>query len=135
VLKVSPDLGIPSILEVGLGQPGQLIQEKTAMERPLLLTSVFAGSLLISPLGQATDLRDIELRRLFEPTPAELRAEQAGRVYIYEGLQEADIALALAEQFTRASSMMFIRVKPTPAAPTPGQDGDPTRTYYQDDGC
>lgn len=105
------------------------------MERPLLITSVFAGSLLLGSLGQAADLRDIELRRLLEPTPADLRAEQAGRVYIYEGLQEEDIARALREQFTRVNSMMFIRVKPTPAAPTAGEDGKPTGAYYQDDGC
>jgi hypothetical protein len=105
------------------------------MKRRLLIMSVFAGSLLLSPLAQAVDLRDIELRRLFEPTPAELRAEQAGRVYIYEGLQEADIARALSEQFTRVNSMMFIRVRPTPVAPTPGQGGEPTTAYYRDDGC
>lgn len=105
------------------------------MTRPLLIASVFAGSLLLSPLGMAADLRDIELRRLLQPTPAELRAEQGGRVYIYEGLEEADIARALREQFTRVNSMMFIRVKPTPAAATPGQDGEPTTVYYRDDGC
>ena len=105
------------------------------MARPLLIASVFAGSLLLSPLVQARDLRDVELRRLFEPTPAELWAEQAGRIYIYEGLQEADIARAISEQFTRVNSMMFIRVKPAPVAPTPGEDGKPTFAYYQDDGC
>jgi hypothetical protein len=105
------------------------------MARPLLIASVFAGSLLLSPLVQARDLRDVELRRLFEPTPAELWAEQAGRIYIYEGLQEADIARAISEQFTRVNSMMFIRVQPTPVVPTPGQGDAPTHVYYQDDGC
>ena len=88
------------------------------MERPLLIASVFAGSLLLSPLAQAGDLRDIEVRRLFEPTPAELRAEQAGRVYIYEGLQEADIARALSEQFTRVNSMIYPRTA-CPGGPHP----------------
>ena len=105
------------------------------MTRPLLIASVFAGSLLLSPLVQARDLRDVELRRLFEPTPAELWAEQAGRIYIYEGLQEADIARAISEQFTRVNSMMFIRVQPTPVPPTPGKGGDPSPVYYQNDDC
>jgi hypothetical protein len=105
------------------------------MARPLFIALVFAGSLLLSPLARAADLRDTELRRLFEPTAAELRAEQAGRIYIYEGLQQADIARALSEQFTRVNSMMFIRVKPSPAAPIPGRSGEPTTVDYRDDGC
>lgn len=100
-----------------------------------LAPSFIAGLLLISPITQAKDLRDIELRRLFEPTPAERRAERAGRVYIYEGLREDDIERALREQFDRASSMMFIRVQPNPATSSrPAEDGS-TPVSYQDDGC
>ena len=35
----------------------------------------------------AGDVREIELRRLFEPTGSELQAERAGRIFIYEGLR------------------------------------------------
>jgi hypothetical protein len=84
---------------------------------------------------QAKDLRDIELRRLFEPTPAELRQERAGRVYIYDGLKEADIERAMREQYTRLDSMMFIRVKPTAEPPQEDPGGASAPTYYQDDGC
>lgn len=105
------------------------------MRQVVLVASSVIGAVLLGPLAQARDLRDIELRRLFEPTPAELRAEQQGRIYIYEGLKEEDIARALREQFRRVDSMMFIRVQPIPMAPTPGQEGDPTPVYYQNDGC
>jgi hypothetical protein len=37
------------------------------------------------------------------------------------------------EQFTKVDSMMFIRVKPTPAATAPEQGGEPTRADYEDD--
>jgi hypothetical protein len=105
------------------------------MRHVVLVAPSVIAALISGPLAQAKDLRDIELRRLFEPTPAEVRAEQQGRVYIYEGLKEEDIARAIKEQFKRVDSMMFIRVKPTPVPPTPGPGGDPTPAYYQDDGC
>jgi len=105
------------------------------MERSALFALLILGPLFLSATAQARDLRDIELRRLFEPTPAEVRAEQQGRIYIYEGLNEEDIARAIKEQFKRVDSMMFIRVKPTPVPPTPGPGGNPTPAYYQDDGC
>ena len=105
------------------------------MRHLVLVASSVIGTLVFGPLAQAKDLRDIELRRLFEPTPAEVRAEQQGRIYIYEGLKEEDIARALREQFRRVDSMMFIRVQPTPVAPTPGQGGDATPVYSQNDGC
>lgn len=59
------------------------------------------------------DLRQIELRRLSEPTPSELRAERAGRIYIYEDMRDTDVERALKEQFHRVQSMMFIRVQRT----------------------
>lgn len=105
------------------------------MRHAILLAATVIGAPIFSPLAQAKDLRDIELRRLFEPTPAEVQAEQQDRVYIYEGLKEEDIARALREQFRRVDSMMFIRVQPTPVPPTPGQGGAATPVYYQDDGC
>jgi hypothetical protein len=94
-----------------------------------------AGLALVAPILEAKDLRDIELRRLFEPTPSELRTEKSGRIYIYDGLRENDVARAMQEQFDRVDSMMFIRVQPTPAARDPGQSGEPAPVYYQDDGC
>ena len=105
------------------------------MRHLVLVASSVIGTLVFGPLAHAKDLRDIELRRLFEPTPAEVRAEQEGRIYIYEGLKEEDIARALREQFRRVDSMMFIRVQPTPATPPRGQVAEPAPVYYQDDGC
>jgi len=37
-----------------------------------------------STVSYGLDVREIELRRLFEPTPAELRGEATGNIYIYD---------------------------------------------------
>ena len=103
----------------------------------ILTTAMALGLGSGSAAAQGKDLRDIELRRLFEPTDAELRQERAGRVYIYDGLKATDIDRAMREQFQRADSMMFIRVKPASAPREPDQPNTlvPATTYYQDDGC
>ncbi len=103
----------------------------------ILITAVAVGLWSFGAAAQSKDLRDIELRRLFEPTDAELGQERAGRVYIYDGLKETDIDRAMREQFPRVDSMMFIRVKPASAPREPDQPNTPVpaTTYYQDDGC
>jgi hypothetical protein len=83
----------------------------------------------------ATDVSEIERRRLFEPTPGELRAEAAGRIYIYEGLRDTDVKRALEEEFKRVQNMMFIRVKPTDEDGEPRKDPKSGAEYVQDDGC
>ena len=83
----------------------------------------------------ATDVTEIERRRLFEPTPSELRAEAAGRVYIYEGLRDRDVERAMEEEFKRVENMMFIRVKPTDRNGKPMKDPKTGAEYVQDDGC
>ena len=127
--------GLTLIPVLGFGLPKPTNLEGFSMRHVILVASSVIGALIFGPLAPAKDLRDIELRRLFEPTPAEVQAEQQGRIYIYEGLKEEDIARAMREQFRRVDSMMFIRVQPTPVVPTPGQGGDPTPVYYQNDGC
>ena len=94
---------------------------------------------LMTPPGYAGDTRVIELRRLLAPTPAELRSEAAGRVYIYEGLRESDIAQAMEDAFDRLDSMMFIRVqraRPPEPEEDPGDRSAEEPAYYTvDDGC
>ena len=81
------------------------------------------------------DVRDIDLRRLFEPAPAELRAEESGRIYIYEGLRETDVERAMEEEFDRVESMMFIRVKKTDKTGKTLKDPETGDAVVEDDGC
>jgi hypothetical protein len=93
------------------------------------------GRIAASAREGETDVSEIERRRLFEPTPAELRTEAAGRVYIYEGLRDTDVERALDEEFERVQNMMFIRVKPTDAGGETRKDPTTGAAYIQDDGC
>jgi hypothetical protein len=92
---------------------------------------------LLVPMGavSAADISEIEKRRLFEPTDAEIDAEAAGRIYIYEGLSEADIDRAMDEEFERVENMMFIRVKKTDQNGEVIKDPETGEALVEDDGC
>jgi len=95
------------------------------------------GLALATTIGAtvAGDLTQIEQRRLFSPTPAELRAEAGGRIYIYEGLSESDVARAMEEEFERVGNMMFIRVKKTDEQGAVVTDPETGTAIVADDGC
>ena len=84
---------------------------------------------------KSLDVGQIVRRRLFEPSPGELRDEAAGRIYIYEGLRTTDIEGAMDEEFNRVQSMMFIRVKPSDDSGKGRQAPGSEASYVQDDGC
>jgi hypothetical protein len=88
-----------------------------------------------SGVAAAADVSEIELRRLLEPTQAELAAEAKGRIYIYDGLRDVDVQRALDEEFERVDSMMFIRTVKTDAAGEVQRDADTGEVAYEDDGC
>lgn len=83
----------------------------------------------------AGDLGDIERRRLFEPSEAELRAEAAGRIYIYDGLRDVDVTRAMEEEFERVESMMFIREKKTDQKGEVLKNPETGVAIVEDDGC
>jgi len=93
------------------------------------------GLASVSAAGQAADVSEIELRRLLEPTQAELAQERNGRIYIYDGLRDVDIDLALREHFNRVESMMFIRTKKTDEKGEIKRDVDTGEIEVEDDGC
>lgn len=102
--------------------------------RPLIPLCLGLSS-LTSTLAHATDVSEIELRRLFEPTQAELSAEQEGRIYIYDGLRDTDIQRALEEEFNRVENMMFIRTIKTDKEGEIKRDEETGEVEVEDDGC
>jgi hypothetical protein len=91
--------------------------------------------LLLSATPRAADVRDIELRRLLEPTEAELQQEAAGRIYIYDGLRDTDVERAMEEQYERIENMMFIRETKTDENGDVLKDPATGEDVVEDDGC
>ena len=92
-------------------------------------------SLAIGASVLATDVREIELRRLFDPTQSELEQETEGRIYIYDGLRDKDVERAMEEEFDRVENMMFIREKKTDEKGEVLKDRKTGADVVQDDGC
>jgi hypothetical protein len=102
---------------------------------PCANIGLVAGLLLVNVSPRAEDLRDIELRRLLQPTEAELRQEAEGRIYIYDGLRDIDVEGAMDEQYQRIENMMFIRQKKTDQQGEPLKDPTTGEVEVEDDGC
>lgn len=67
-----------------------------------------------------------QLEMIHDPSAAQIRVEERGRVYIYDGLHETDVELAMNTQFNRLDNMMFVRTK----VETPEGESEAA-----DDGC
>ena len=84
------------------------------------------------PAGAAdsaqANLERWQLRRLNAPTERELAHEREGNVYIYDGLTDRDVDLALNRHFERIEYMMFVgtrRTDPNGTAPGDGETESP----------
>ena len=91
--------------------------------------------LMLGESSRAGDVRDIELRRLFEPTEAEREEEASGRIYIYDGLRDIDVEEAMDEEYERIENMMFIREKKTDEQGGVLKDPATGEDVVEDDGC
>lgn len=74
----------------------------------------------------ADNAGDWQLAMIHDPSTAQLRVEERGRVFIYDRLDDADVELAMNTQFNRLDNMMFVRTKVEKTEP---EDQD------TDDGC
>lgn len=101
----------------------------------LFVAAMLAALVLSTPAAAAADVAEIELRRLFEPTEAELAAESKGRIYIYDGLRDVDIQRALDQEFERVESMMFIRSRKTDESGKVERNPQTGEEVVEDDGC
>jgi hypothetical protein len=78
---------------------------------------------------------DWQYRRLMQPSPEEIRWEQAGNIMIYDGLTERQVAVAMDGQFKRIESMMFTGIIVTDNNGNPAEDPTTGELITQDDGC
>ncbi|MGA7178103.1 MAG: hypothetical protein WBX11_00750 [Thiobacillaceae bacterium] len=82
-----------------------------------------------------TALHDWQVRRLMHPTPRELRDEQSGRVYIYDGLTDREVDQALENNFDRIKFMMFVGTVKTDEEGDPLIDSQTGRPVHESGGC
>jgi hypothetical protein len=104
----------------------------------LKIAALTTAGLAVFPLvGVADDaVHRAELRRLFDPQPAQLRTEERGQVHIYDGLSDRDVKRAMDQQFDRVDHMMFVHTVVTGE----NEQGQAAKNstgngFFEDDGC
>ena len=100
------------------------------------MTFVLLMGTLLTPIVRVADAnQSFQYKTLFNPTPSQLKAEERGRVMIYDRLDDALVERALDQQFGRIEHMMFTRIH----EPPPKDDGTPPNKGGEDssddDGC
>ena len=106
----------------------QNLPEESGTLSRLMFIVLLMGTLL-APLGQAAEANDgFQYNAPFNPTTAQLKAEERRQVMIYDGLESAAVERAFDEQFDRIEHMIFIHTRQS------SSDDDEEDTAG-DDGC
>lgn len=104
----------------------------THILQPLLLATGITT--LLSAAGPAA-AGDWQEKLLFNPLDSQLKLEQRGRIMIYDGLTDKQIAKAMDTQFDRIESMMFVRTIVTNDEGDAVRDSETGQVIVEDDGC
>jgi hypothetical protein len=78
---------------------------------------------------------DWQIRRLTQPTKAELSWERHGHVMIYDGLTDRQVSTVLDGNFNRIQAMMFTGTVVTDESGDPLQDPVTGEAITENDGC
>lgn len=105
------------------------------MKTLITRTALLATLLIAASANAQSDARTWQLKKIFNPTPADLNREASGRVFIYDGLRDTDIEQALQNQFERVGAMMFVRTVVTGRSGAPLRDGTSGDYVTEDDDC
>jgi len=104
------------------------------MKTLLTVSSLIAVLITATGAGAESDDRGWQLKKLFSPTSQDLARAAAGRVFIFDGLRDTDVELAMQSEFERVGSMMFVRTRITDSSGALLQDK--TGAYVtEDDDC
>ncbi len=99
------------------------------------INCMFLPAFLLA-LGQPQAAEDDwQLRMLNKPSQAQLELEKKGRVFIYDGLTDAQVEQAVDQQFDRMEAMMFVRTKVTDTDGEIMTDPESGEWIVEDDGC
>lgn len=105
-------------------------RHKLVIATATLLTTTMVHAAISDPL-----VEDWQRKRLFEPTARQIALEQKGKVFVYVGLTDRDVAKALEEEFDRVDSMMFANTIVTDEEGEPKRDEETGGVVVEDDGC
>lgn len=106
----------------------------SAIKKAITIPAILLSLTTVAIAGDSS-YENYQLRRLKSPTAKELESEQQGRVYIYDGLKDYHVQMALDEHFDRVESMMFTGVVVTDESNQPKKDSETGEVVTEDDGC
>ena len=105
---------------------------------PALAVVILTGAVTIplpaQELAAAPSADRWQIRRLMQPTPAELEREAKGEVFIYENLKDTEVRTALDANFDRIEHMMFIGTLTTDGSGEVRRDPDTNAAVVEDNG-
>ncbi len=107
-----------------------MITSSNHLLAPITLTLLLFG---IAEPTQAGDSWQEQM--LVNPSATQLQLETRGRIMIYDGLKDTQIAQAMETQFDRIQSMMFIRTVATDSEGEILRDEETDTVVVEDDGC
>jgi hypothetical protein len=102
----------------------------------IVRTAIILASTIILLCGaRSVSAADWQEKLLFNPPDSQLKLEQRGRIMIYDGLTDKQIARVLDTQFDRIEAMMFVRTIITNDEGNALIDSKTGQVIVEDDGC
>jgi hypothetical protein len=108
---------------------------KNTLTHTLLLLVLVTGITTLLCAARPAAAGDWQEKLLLNPPDSQLNLEQRGRIMIYDGLTDKQIAMALDTQFDRIESMMFVRTIVTNDEGDAMRDNETGQVIVEDDGC
>lgn len=102
------------------------------LKPPLLVTGIIT---LMCSTSQATAQDAWQERQLFNPSQSQQNMEKRGRIMIYDGFTDKQVAKAMESQFDRVESMMFVQTIITDDEGNAVLDDETGELMIEDDGC
>ena len=96
---------------------------------------VLASTIMLLCAARSVAASNWQEQLLFNPPDSQLKLEQRGRIMIYDGLTDKQIAKVLDTQFDRIEAMMFVRTIITNEEGNAMLDSETGLVIVEDDGC
>ncbi|MEN8109178.1 MAG: hypothetical protein ABFS22_14385 [Pseudomonadota bacterium] len=108
---------------------------KTTLTHTLRTAVLALGTTALLLVTAPVVAGDWQEKLLFNPPDSQLKLEQRGRIMIYDGLTDTQIAKAMDTQYDRIESMMFVRTIVTSDEGNAMHDSETGQVIVEDDGC